>query len=135
MEKQTYAKGQGRYLRAALFGVVGVALFFGMLLFTAVLSDTRSEIMEMKRPIVKACLLLSAFVNGTLAGSKTEQQKLPHALIAEGALLLVLLISAAIKNTEIQIPSLIIDVLLMLFGAFAGTILKRKPGNIRRGKR
>ena len=135
MEKQMNAKGQGSYLRSALFGVVGVVLFLGLLLLAAALSDTRSEIMELKTPIVKACLLISAFVCGALAASKAEQAKLPQALIAEGALLVVLLISAAVKNSEIQILSFFIDVLLMLFGAFAGTILKKKRGIKRRGKR
>ena len=134
MEKQTNAKGQGRYLRSVLFGVAGAVLFFGLLLLAAALSDTRSEIMALKRPIVKACLLLSAFVSGALAGGRAEQERLPHALIAQCALLPVLLISAAVKHSEIQMLSFFIDVLLMLFGAFAGTILMKKRRHKRRGK-
>lgn len=135
MKKQTVTMGQRNYLRSLLFGVMGAVLFLGLLLTAAILSGKRSEIMELRRPIVKACLLLSAFISGAMAGGRAEQGKLPHALISEGFLFLLLAVTAVVNNSEVPVLSFLIDVMLMLFGAFAGTQLKNKRKNIRRGKR
>ena len=131
MGRATETKGQGRYLRAALTGLAGCMLFFALLLLAAALSETHSEIMTLKQPIAKCCLLISAFVSGVIAGSGSREKRLLHALCAEAVLFLFFACCVLGRRSEVRPLSIFVDTLFMLFGAFAGTFFRPRRKNKR----
>ena len=135
MEKHGETRGQGSYLRSVLYGLLGAALFLGLLLLAAAVSGTQGKVMELKSIIAKGCLLLGALLSGILAGRRAGQGRLQRALAAEGVLLAVLMLCVLAIGAELRPKSICVDLLLVLIGAFAGTFLKRKQSVKRRGKR
>ena len=66
-----------------------------------------------------------------IAGGRAGQRKLLHAMAAEGVLFAVLLLCAFGCGKTPTLPSLLIDLAVLLFGAFAGT-LRREKGRVKR---
>ena len=135
MEKRKEGKAAAAYLRSAPLGLVGVLLFFALLLAATALSETQNKVMELKTPLAKAFLFAGAFASGMLAGNRAEEGRLLHALSAELPLLLVLAFCALAFAGETRFASVAVDLTLLLFGAFAGTALSGKRRVQRRGKK
>ncbi len=136
MGKQLGKNVGGSYLPAAMFGTIGAMLFFGLLFLAAILGESNPIILAHDAWTAKICLFFSALICGSFAGKRAGQRKLLHALTAEGVVLAVLVLCVLCRgNDDICFTSVLIDLLLLLFGAFAGT-WQRKRGRIkRRGKR
>lgn len=135
MRKRTVCNSCGGYLYDVLAGAVGTALFLGLLFLGAVFSESRQEIMSAGAWAARACLLFGALLCGMLAGGRAGQRKLLHALAAEGVLFVVLLLCAFGCGKTPSLPSLLIDLAVLLFGAFAGTFRRQKGRAKRRVKR
>ncbi len=125
--------GEG-YLSAAIVGIFGATLFFGLLLLAAMLGENKPVIPAHGALSAKICLFLSALFCGFFAGKRAGQKKLLHALTAEGVLLLALLLCALSRGNDIHYTSVLIDLILLLFGAFAGTGQRRRRKIKQRGK-
>ena len=135
MGKQTGKYAGGSYLSAALTGTAGALLFFGLLLLAAGISEGRPVILTHGDLTAKACLFLSALLCGLIAGRRAGQRRLLHALTAEGVILTVLMLCALGCENHIRFTSVLVDLLLLLFGAFAGTAQRRGRRVKQRGKR
>ena len=131
MRKRTECKACGGYWNDVIAGAVGTALFFGLLFLGAIISESRQEIMSAGAWTARACLLLGALLCGMIAGGRAGQRKLLHAMAAEGVLFAVLLLCAFGCGKTPTLPSLLIDLAVLLFGAFAGT-LRREKGRVKR---
>ena len=133
--KRTRTVFSGGYLFSVIMGGVSAVLFLGLLFLAAVLGERRSEIMSAPSVAAGVCLFVSALLCGLCAGGRAGERKLLHALAAEGTLLaLVLLFALGCGNTP-RPGTLLLDLALLLFGAFAGTLRRGKGRVKRRGKR
>jgi hypothetical protein len=131
MRKRTECKACGGYWNDVIAGAVGTALFLGLLFLGAIISESRQEIMSAGAWTARVCLLLGALLCGMVAGGRAGQRKLLHAMAAEGVLFAVLLLCAFGCGKTPTLPSLLIDLAVLLFGAFAGT-LRREKGRVKR---
>lgn len=123
------------YLRSVSLGAVGVVLFFALVLAAAGLGETETRIMEWKTPLTKAFLFIGAAACGMLAGRRAERGRLLHAFLSELPLLTALAVCVLSSASEPRFSSIAVDLLLLLFGAFAGTLLCGNRRIQRRGKR
>ena len=135
MEKQTGRKLGGSYLSAVMIGTACAVLFCLMLLLAAMVSESKPTILTHGAWTAKVCLLIIALLCGVLAGRRAGQRMLLHALTAEGVLLAFLTLCVIGCGNEIRFASVLIDLLFLLFGAFAGTEQGRRGRIKRRGKR
>ena len=122
-------------VRDLLCGLGGGALYLLLLFAAAIFSDRHTAIMDARTITVKVCLLLSAIVCGVLAGRGAEKGRALHGLLAQSVLLLILGASLILSDGAAGFLSLVIDLVIMLFGAFAGTIGRRNRRRKRRGIR
>jgi hypothetical protein len=135
MEKQKEPCRGGIELRSVVIGGFGAVLCLGLLLLAAALGERRQEIFVNGNLTAKVCLFLSALCCGWIAGGRAGQRKLLNALTAEMALLAILLLCALGCGNTLKLTSVLLDLLLMLFGAFAGTVRWGKRSVKRRGIR
>ena len=125
-----------REFSAALrYGLVGIGLLLALLFASAFLADSYQEVYLRPTLTGKICFALSALTVGFLCAGKARKGRLIQALIGESVLLLGLLICIPAFGFHVNWISLIVDVVLMLFGAFAGSVLCVRPKRKRRGKR
>ena len=121
----------GKVLRNGFFGM-GTLL---LLLIAAFLSDKISLIQNSKVLTGKLCLTIAAMVCGIMSVGKATKAKLLYAASGEWGMLLVILVCSMFFGLNNGLLSLLCDIGLVLFGAFAGALA---GGNIRiqrRGKR
>ena len=135
MIKKTERKEIGTYARSVLSGGAGLAVFLLLLFLGALLCGNVNWLMNDSYPIAKGCLLIGAIVSGAAALRRGENRRFPHALAGEAWLLCTVAAIAAFSMRDGRIGSFLIDLLLLLIGAFAGTILRTNRRLKRRGKR
>ena len=135
MMKKTERTQYVTYARSALRGAVGLAVFLLLLFLAAVLSDNAPWIMNGTYPIAECCLLVAAIVSGVASLRRVESRRFLHALSGETGLICLVAAIAAFSLREGRVLALLIDLFLLLIGAFAGSILHGKRRIKQRGKR
>ena len=115
-----------------------VSAIFTMLLFgAAALLLPKSELLQNHTAAAgKGILLLGAFLCGTLCGKNAVKQRLLHAELGGAILLIAVLLMGAIIGTDMELTSVVIDILLTAFGSFASMLLSpgRKSGTGKKRK-
>ena len=106
-----------------------------LLFLFAFLSDLHPAIAGSNLPIAKLCLSVSSVLCALLSAGSSEEKHLLHALSGESILFFLVCIIGIICGFSGGAFSLLIDIGIMLFGAFAGTILCGSGQHKRRGKR
>ena len=114
-------------------GLIGTMLLLVLLLFAAALANELTFVQNGQAVIGKLCLFLAAVVCGLLRAKESESGKLLAALMGELVLLAVLLILCALCGEPVFSGSMLLDLLCLAFGGFAGTLLASRGG--RRHKR
>ena len=132
--KRTRMDYGGGYLFSVIMGGVGAVLLFALLLLAALIGESRREIMRAPFLSAGVCLFVSALLCGLAAGGRAGERKMLHALAAEGTLLALLLLCAIGCGITPKPGTLLLDLALLLIGAFAGTIYRGKGRIKRRGK-
>lgn len=135
MMKKTERKEYRTFANSALRGATGIPVFLLMLLLAAMLCGKANWIMNGNYPIAECCLLVAAIVSGASALRRGENRRLLHALAGEAGLLCLVAAIGAFSIKEGRINSVLIDLLLLFIGAFAGSILCGNRRIKQRGKR
>ena len=123
------------YARSALRGAAGLAVFLLMMFLAAVLCDKAPWIINGTYPIGESCLLVGAIVSGAAALRSGDNRRLLHALSGEAGLICLVAAIAFFSEREGRMRAFVIDLFLLLIGAFAGSILRGKRHIKQRGKR
>ena len=132
--KRTRMDYGGGYLFSVIMGGVGAMFLFALLLLAALIGESRGEIMRAPSLSAGVCLFVSALLCGLAAGGRAGERKMLLALAAEGTLLSLLLLCALGCGITPKPWTLLLDLALLLIGAFAGTIYRGKGRIKRRGK-
>ena len=118
-----------------IFGLFGVGILMLLLLVAAFLSENLPLLQTGNALTGKLCLTIAAIVCGILSAGKATQAKLLHATAGEWGLLLLILICSMVFGLKNGVLSLLYDIGLVLFGAFAGALAGGNVRVQRRGKR
>lgn len=116
-------------------GLISTLVLFTLLLFAAALANQVTLIQNAQGATGKLCLFLAALLCGLLRAKESESGKLAAALLGELVLLAVLLVLCAIFGEPVFTISMLVDVLCLAFGAFAGTLLASRGGRRRRRRK
>ena len=120
-------------IRIAKYGAIGAALFLSLTFAASALGGRRPELLLKSALLIKGLLCLSAFLCGSLCARRANERRILYALAGEWALLLICVICAFRFQNEHLLLSFGLNLLLCVFGAFAGTIAF--GGNKRRRRR
>ena len=116
-------------------GLISTLLLFTLLLFAAALANQLSLIQNGQSVTAKLCLLPAALLCGLLRAKESESGKLVAALLGELVLLAVLLILCLLCGEPVFSISMLLDLLCLLFGGFAGTLLASRGGRHRKRRK
>ena len=116
-------------------GLISTLLLFTLLLFAAALGNQVAFIQNSQAVTAKLCLFLAALLCGLLRAKESETGKLLAALLGELVLLGVLLLLCALCGEQIFSSSMLLDLLCLFFGGFAGTLLEGRGGRRRRRRK
>lgn len=110
--------------RALLRGLLSLPLLLILLLFTAFALERGWLAQGREGAACAACLLIGAFASGKAASGSAAQNKLLYALVGEAPLLLFTVILGILtKDAAPFNMSVLIDFLILIFGAFLSVIL------------
>ncbi len=127
--------GNPAYKRWILCGLLGVLALFALTLTAALLCGRFIPVFSYKVYTMRICLLLSSLICGCASARTAVQKCFLNALAGEGVLLIAVSACAlAFHDGNGAFPYLI-DVGIMFFGAFAGTIIGTARKKQRNGKR
>lgn len=116
-------------------GLISTLLLFTLLLFAAALANQVSLIQNGQAVTGKVCVFLAALLCGLLRAKDSETGKLAAALLGELVLLAVLLVLCALCGEPVFSTSMLLDLMCLAFGGFAGTLLASRGGHRRRRKK
>ena len=116
-------------------GLISTLLLLTLLLFAAALANQVSIIQNGQAVTAKLCLLLAALLCGLLRAKESESSKLVAALLGELVLLGVLLVLCALCGEPVFSISMLLDLLCLFFGGFAGTMLASRGGRRHRRRK
>ena len=123
------------YKRWILCGLLGVLVLFALTLTAAIICVRFASILSYRVYTMRMCLFLSALFCGCASARTAAQKRFLNALAGEGVLLIaVSACTLAFHDGNEAFPYLI-DVGIMFFGAFAGTIIGTVRKKQRSGKR
>ena len=116
-------------------GLISTLLLLTLLLFAAALANQVSFIQNGQAVTAKLCLFAAALLCGRMRAKESETGKLVAALLGELVLLAVLLALCAIFGKPVFSISMLLDLLCLAFGGFAGTMLASRGGHRRRRRK
>ena len=122
------------YKRLLFCGFAGAGVLLFLLLCAAYLSETFLMIHRYPNLTGKLCLMIAALFSGLLGARKAERKKMLYAAAGEWGLLLVILICSMVFGNRNGWVSILLDFIILLFGAFASALAAGKRRNQRRGK-
>ena len=123
------------YRAAVVCGFISAAFLIVLLLVSSFLCEKFKLLFLRREVTANVSLALSAVSCGFLAAKRMKGKRFLYALLGEGVILLMLLMTGLFIGFPIGWIPLLIDAGIMLFGAFAGTSLPLNTGKQRRGKR
>ena len=119
----TEIKGTAQRIgKILLFGGAGALLFLMAALAAAAAAERSPALLSQSGVWMKALLFLTSALSGGLCARKAREKKLLYAAAGEWGMLLICLISALALHDGALRSSFGINLLLIFFGAFAGTI-------------
>lgn len=121
-------------VKCVLCGVFGVLLFLALIFLSALLSERHTILIDPKAPTAKACLFISALACGWMGSRAGERARFFHALSCEAPLFVFTIVIALLSGSSASFLSLAVDFVILLFGAFAGTLSVGGKRRKRRGK-
>ena len=134
MGKQKEGSARSAVTRALLCGAAASVLLLVVLTAAALIAETEPELLRRSGLTARVCLVIAALLCGCIAAGRNKHHRLPLALAGEGVLFLALLVIGMGNGFSGGWRSMLIDVGLLLIGAFAGAVLTGKKQNKRRGK-
>ena len=112
------------YRGSLVCGLVSTALLICLLFAAAILSNRLKQVSTHGTFISMLALALSALFCGILSAGTAGEKRFLHALAGEGVLFLFLIVTGISLSFHGGIRTLALDAAMMLFGAFAGSILR-----------
>ncbi len=136
MVKKEREEGNCRNYRITVVcGCISAVILILLMLASSLLSE-KYKILFLRREVTaKICLALSAIICAFLIAKNVKEKRFLYALIGEGVILFTLLLTAIFIGFRSGWISVVFDIGIMLFGAFAGTLLPMNAGIQRKGKR
>ncbi len=125
----------GTVLHSVFRGAIGAILFTIAAFILSLLLGRRPALTGHRWLMVRGLLLICAIISGVLGVYKTTHRRIVYALSGEISLIVLCLTVCVAARCPILSASCGIDLVLMLIGAFAGTILGGKKRHIQYGKR
>lgn len=122
------------YVRAVIYGCAAFGVALLLLFFASLLCESYRVLAEKTRLTAIACLTISALLCGCLSAGAARENRFPHALAGEGAFLILAVLLGSVFGFHGGWQSILCDVGIMFFGAFAGTIIRSGIRKRRRGK-
>lgn len=116
-------------------GVISILVLFTLLLFAAALANQVHALQNSPAVTGRVCLFLAAVLCGQLRAKESETGKLAAALLGELVLLAALLLACALCGEPIFTISMLLNLLCLAFGGFAGTLLGSRGGRRRRRRK
>lgn len=122
------------YARAAIFGIVAFGITLILLFGVSLICGRYHLLAEKNRLTAIACLAVASLLCGCLCAGTCRVNRFPHALAGEGVFFLLTVLLGLIFGFRGGWQSVLLDIGIMFFGAFAGTIIRGGIRN-RRPKR
>ncbi len=111
-----------RFRRILLPALAGLLILVGILIFLSISSRIYQWTLSHGNYTTKACLMTASMVCGALSAGRVKEKRFIFALAGES----VLFVAVSVAEIEFGFPggviSYIIDLTIMLIGAFAGTL-------------
>ena len=123
------------YKRWILCGLLGALVFFALILTLSIICGRWTSVFSYKIYTVRFCLFLSALLCSYISARTATRKRFLNALAGEGILYLVISACAFAFFDGSGLFPFFIDVGIMFFGAFAGTIIGTVRKKQRSGKR
>ena len=123
------------YRRSLLAGCGGAFLLLLLLFLLALLSEKNLYLLKHSLAAARVCLAGAAIVGGLLAAGRTQHHRLALALAGESVILAVLIAAGLVFGFRGGWTAVLIDVGIVLIGAFAGGFAQPRGGQKQRGKR
>ncbi len=135
MSKQKEIRQTPYAVKLLTFGLISAGVFM-LLLTAAALAQERVEILQSdKFPTGMICLAVSSVICGVLCSREKERGNILSALIGESVLFVILTVILLASDRETFGIRYILNIAVLLFGAFAGTLLTSRRGQRHRRKR
>ena len=135
MKKQKTEGKEQEFLRSFLIGAVGAALLTILLFGSAFLCNQFRFFASHTKMLGKACLIIATLFSGYAAAYCVKQMRLLHALAGEGGIFIIVSICSFAFSDTGNMISFLINLGIMLIGAFAGAISGVRITKQQRGKR
>ena len=114
-------------------GLLGSLVFFALLFTAAFLSDSYSILFTNKAWTARTCLAFGSLVSGWTAAKNASQKRLLNACAGEGVLLLIVFVCVLMFQSEANLISCVLDIGIMFFGAFAGSLFGTARKKLQKG--
>ena len=135
MSKLTETRPSRDVKRSLLLGCVCTAVFALLLFLASMLEAKLAFLQNGGFPTARLCLTLSALLCGLLCSKGHHTGKLPLALTGESVLWLAVTAIVLAANGDIFTLSYLLDMVCLLFGAFAGALASGRGGKRSKSRR
>ena len=123
------------YARAVIFGIVAFGITLILLFAASLICGRYHLLVEKTRLTAITCLAVTSLLCGCLCAGTCRVNRFPHALAGEGVFLLLTVLLGLLFGFRGGWQSVLLDIGIMFFGAFAGTIIGTARKKQRSGKR